>query len=65
MKYTLKEDARFVCGITSFGLRAGATVTVRQVDHTWGKVLIDFGDGLVGWFVKSTLDQFAHGVVNN
>lgn len=55
MKYRLKEDGRFVCGTTSFGLSAGAVVQVNQIDASAHKVLIDFGGGMVDWFDESVL----------
>lgn len=58
MKYRLKEDGRFVCGVTSFGLPAGAVVYVRQTDSSGGKVLIDFGERLIDWFDESILSRF-------
>ena len=58
MQYKLKEDGRFVCGITSFGLPAGAVVQVTQADPATHKVLIDFGGRLVDWFHESVLSKF-------
>lgn len=58
MQYKLKEDSRFVCGITSFGLPAGAVVQVAQTDPSTHKVLIDFGGRMVGWFPESVLAKF-------
>ena len=55
MQYKLKEDGRFVCGITSFLLPAGAVVQVTQTDPSTNKVLIDFGGRLVDWFDESVL----------
>ena len=55
MQHKLKEDGRFVCGITSFGLPAGAVVQVTQTDPSTNKVLIDFGGRLVDWFDESVL----------
>lgn len=55
IQYKLKEDARFVCGTTSFGLSSGAVVQVNQTDASTGQVLIDFGGGLVDWFDESVL----------
>lgn len=58
MKYKLKEYSRFVCGVTSFGLDAGAEVTMKQFDANTRKVLIDFGDNYIEWFDTSILDKF-------
>lgn len=58
MKYRLKEDERFVCGVTSFGVPAGAVVVVRQTDASTHKVLIDFGGRLIDWFHESILSKF-------
>lgn len=58
MQYKLKEDSRFVCGITSFELSAGAVVQVTQTDPVTRKVLIDFGGRLVDWFHESVLSKF-------
>lgn len=58
MQYKLKEDCRFVCGMTSFGLSAGAVVQVNQIDASTHKVLIDFGDRLADWFHESILAKF-------
>ena len=57
MQYRLKEDRRFVCGITSFGMPAGALVQVSQIDASTGKVLIDFGGGLLDWFPESVITE--------
>ena len=58
MKFRLKKDSRFICGGTSFGLSAGAVVTVTQTDKSTNKVLIDFGGRMVDWFHESILNQF-------
>ena len=58
MQYKLKEDDRFVCGATSFGLSAGAVVQVTQTDPSTHKVLIDFGGRMVDWFHESVLAKF-------
>jgi len=58
MKYRLKEDRRFVCGVTSFIFPAGAVVVVRQTDPSTNKVLIDFGERLIDWFHESILSKF-------
>lgn len=57
MQYRLKENGRFVCGIASFGMSAGALVQVSQIDESTGKVLIDFGGGLLDWFHESVLTK--------
>jgi len=57
-KYKLKEDSRFRCGLTSFGLSAGRIVEVKQVDKEYRKVLIVFSSGLVDWYADSMLDMF-------
>ena len=58
MRYKLKEDDRFVCGSTSFGLSAEAVVEVVQTDPSTRKVLIDFGGRMVDWFHESILTKF-------
>ena len=58
-KYTLNEGSRFSVGVTSFGLNAGATVHIKQVDTFRRKVLVDFGDRLTDWFDDSILDKFS------
>lgn len=58
MQYKLKEDGRFVCGMTSFGIPAGVVVQVTQTDPSTHKVLIDFGDRMVDWFHESVLAKF-------
>ena len=56
--YKLKEDGRFRCGLTSFGMSAGATVQVTQVDTERNKVLVVFGERLLDWFDESILGRF-------
>ena len=58
MQYKLKEDSRFICGVTSFGLAAGAIVDVRQTDASTRKVLIDFGGRMIDWLPESILSKF-------
>lgn len=58
MKMQVKQDSRFRCGITSFGLSAGAIVNVRQKDEESRKVLLDFGGRMMDWFSDSTLSLF-------
>lgn len=58
MKYRLKEDGRFICGVTSFGLSAGAVVEVCQTDASTNKVLIDFGGRMIDWFHETILSKF-------
>ena len=58
MKYRLKQDGRFVCGTTAFGLSAGSVVEVRQTDTSTRKVLIDFGGRMVDWFDQTILSKF-------
>ncbi|MCZ2107086.1 MAG: hypothetical protein LC106_06885 [Burkholderiales bacterium] len=57
MQYRLKENGRFVCGITVFGMSARAIVQVSQIDMSTGKVLIDFGGGLLDWFSESVITE--------
>ena len=47
--YKLTKDARFIVGVTSFGMSEGATVEVKQLDKDYGKVLVDFGGGYIDW----------------
>jgi len=57
-KYKLKIDRRFRCGISSFGLSAGAIVNVSQIDKEYGKVLIQFGERDSDWYSESILNDF-------
>jgi hypothetical protein len=56
--YKLNEDSRFRCGVSSFGLSAGANVEVKQFDKEYRKVLIDFGGRDIDWFSDSILSKF-------
>jgi len=57
-KIVLRNEKRFRCGTTTFGCRAGAVVLIRQRDEVYGKVLLDFGNGLIDWFNESILEKF-------
>lgn len=57
-KYKLKEDSRFICGVTAFGMSAGCVVQVKQVDKEYRKVLADFGGRMIDWHSDSILNKF-------
>ena len=48
----------FRCGISSFILKAGSTVEVRQHDRQHRKILIDFGGRDIDWFPENELKWF-------
>lgn len=50
MKYKLKKDGRYQCGVTVAGFSKGHVVEVRQHDTEYRKVLVDFGGGMIDWF---------------
>lgn len=56
--YKLKVDRRFRCGISCFGMSAGAVVKVTQIDKEYGKVLIHFGGRDTDWFPDVILSDF-------
>lgn len=55
----------FQAGSTAFTLSAGAIVTVKQVDRTLGKVLIDFGDGQIDWLSQVTVRSYFDKVLDD
>jgi hypothetical protein len=57
MTLKLKNDRSFCAGSTVFTLSKGALVDVQQVDNRNRKYLVNFGEGLVDWVSKATVDQ--------
>jgi hypothetical protein len=56
-KYRTTKDGRFLTGGTTFSVKAGFVVTVRQIDQVNKKVLIDFGSRMVDWFSPGLLAE--------
>lgn len=54
----LKDESRFICGATSFGVPAGKIVELRQTDPRTKQVLLNFGHGMLDWFPESVLARF-------
>lgn len=48
----LIHDQRFRVGQTSFEMAEGSVVSVVQVDPVEGRLLVDFGDGLIDWISR-------------
>lgn len=52
-KYTANQKMRIRCGVTMFDLDEGDVVAVTQLDNTYGKVLVDYGAGMMDWMSAS------------
>lgn len=62
--YELKENTRFIVGVTSFFCSKGRMVEVTQISQTTEKAIIDFGGGLIDWFSISFLNDNFNPITN-
>lgn len=59
-KYKLLKNKRFRISAGVLYVNCGYIVSVRQIDNTYNKVLIDFGDGDIEWFYKSCMNDIEY-----
>jgi len=61
-KYRVTKQVNVAMNRMAFTVVEGREINVSQIDGERGKVLIDFGNRMIGWFHKSWLEKNASAI---